>query len=387
LRTKNRICVIAVNLVFMELSAEDSLRLNVLLAQNLQAVRIDESKMTVFALTDKGEARVPLNPNCKDDKYIKQVKAVLSTHVMGSPGGYPVFLKRWTRMGQARDESLAQLLMLGEEEAVVAAVHAAGLTDELAERAWWAMPTAENARRMLEKETVVRGRTGPVLAEFLVEFLPFEEEPRAMIESVRLVLQPGLISEDEKQKLWKRARTKRSFYVGFLHSSPEDLPEVTEPHAMYSQVSEKLQPLVDAGNRYADMVVRVFSDRGQCFINTAVNALKKPSDQEVVESLLDAIAAYFKTIRPAQFTADDIDAISAEAGQHCKTDEDILAVVDQLPELEAVIRAMIILSCLGVKLVNPVFARTDAIGTMMRKKIQPITDPIFEQLSVLQAGR
>ena len=371
----------------MDLSAEDKLRLNVLLAQNLQAVRIDESKMTVFALTDRGEAKVPLNPNCKDEKYIKQVKAVLSTHVMGSPGGYPVFLKRWTRMGQARDESLAQLLMLGEEEAVVAAVHAAGLTDELAERAWWAMPTAENARRMLEKASVVKGRTGPVLAEFLVEFLPFEEEQRAMIESVRLVLQPGLISEEEKKKLWKRARTKRSFYVGFLHSVPGDLPEDAEPHAMYAQASEQLQPLVDAGNRYADMVLRAFSDRGQCFINTAAIALKKPSDQEVVESLLDAIAAYFKIIRPEQFTADDIDAIITEAEQLCKTDEESLAVIEQLPELEAVIRAMIILSCLSVKLVNPIFARTDAIGTMMRKKIQPVTDPIFEQLAVLQAGR
>ena len=43
-------------------------------------------------------------------------------------------------MGQARDDSLAQLLLLGEPEAVVAAVHAPGLTDELAARAWWAMP-------------------------------------------------------------------------------------------------------------------------------------------------------------------------------------------------------------------------------------------------------
>ena len=57
-----------------------------------------------------------------------------------------------------------------------------------------------------------------------------------------------------------------------------------------------------------------------------------------------------------------------------------------MPELERLIRAMLILSCLNVKLVNPVFARTDAIGTMMRKKIQPITDPIFEQLAVLQAA-
>jgi hypothetical protein len=369
----------------MDLSAEDNLRLNVLLAQNLQAVRIDESKMVVFALTDKGEAKVPLNPNCKDEKYIKQVKAVLSTHVMGSPGGYPVFLKRWTRMGQARDESLAQLLMLGEEEAVVAAVHAAGLTDELAERAWWAMPTAENARRMLEKEAVVRGKTGPVLAEFLVELLPFEEEQRAMIESVRLVLQPGLISEEERQKLWKRARAKRSLYVGFLHSIPEDLPDDARPHVMHAEVSDRLKPLYDAGNRYADMIVRTFSDRGQCFINTAVDALKKPADQEVVESLLDAIAAYFSSVKPENFTPDDIEAISREAEQLCSADEEIKAVLEQLPELEAAMRATVILSCLGVKLVNPIFARTDAIGTMMRKKIQPVTTPVFEQLAVLQA--
>jgi hypothetical protein len=369
----------------MELSAEDNLRLNVLLAQNLHAVRIDESKMVVLALTEKGEAKVPLNPNCKDEKYIKQVKAVLSTHVMGSPGGYPVFLKRWTRMGQARDESLAQLLMLGEEEAVVAAVHAAGLTDELAERAWWAMPTAENARRMLEKEAVVRGRTGPVLAEFLIEFLPFEEEQRAIIESVRLVLQPGLISEEEKKRLWKRARAKRSYYVGFLHTLPEDLPEPAERHAKHAEASESLRHLIDAGNPFADMLVRVFSDRGQRFIKTVVEALKKPADQEVVESLLNAIAMYFRQLRPEEFTADDINAIIDEAEQLCRDDEDIRAVLQQLPQLESAVRAMLVLSCLSVKLVNPIFARTDAIGTMMRKKIQPITDPVFEQLAALQA--
>jgi hypothetical protein len=288
-------------------------------------------------------------------------------------------------MGQARDESLAQLLMLGEEEAVVAAVHAAGLTDELAERAWWAMPTAENARRMLEKEAVVKGKTGPVLAEFLIEFLPFEEEPRAMIESVRLVLQPGLINEEEKQKLWKRARAKRSFYVGFLHATPENLPDDARPHVMYAEVRDRLKPLYEAGNRYADMIMRTFSDRGQCFINTAVEALKKPVDQDVVELLLGAIAAYFRPVKPENFTPDDIDAISLEAGQLCSTDEEIKAVLEQVPELETAIRATLVLSCLSVKLVNPIFARTDAIGTMMRKKIQPVTTPIFEQLAVLQA--
>ena len=56
----------------MQLSAEDNLRLNVLLAHELHAVRIDESKMTVFALTANGEAKVPLNDIGKDEPYIKE---------------------------------------------------------------------------------------------------------------------------------------------------------------------------------------------------------------------------------------------------------------------------------------------------------------------------
>ncbi len=367
----------------MELSPEDNLRMNVLLAQNLHAVRIDESKMIVYALTDKGEAKVPLNPNCKDEKYIKQVKAVLSTHVMGSPRGYPVFLKRWTRMGQARDESLAQLLMLGEEEAVVAAVGAAGLTDELAERAWWAMPNAENARRMLEKEAVVRGKTGKVLAEFLIEFLPFEEEQRAMIESVRLVLQPGLIHEEELLHLWKRARAKRSFLVGFLHAIPDTLPGEAEPNYRYEEVLNKLHPLTE-DNAYAALLVRVFDSHGQLFIKTAEDALKKPSDQDVVESLLNAIAAYFKAVQPEQFAAEDMVAICSEAECNCKENAQIRQILDLMPELEPALKAIVSLSCLSVKLVNPIFARTDAIGSMMRKKIQPISDPVFEQLRALR---
>jgi len=372
----------------MELSAEDNLRLNVLLAQKLQAVRIDESKMTVHALTDKGEAKVVLNPNCKDEKYIKEVKALFSTHVMGSPGGYPVFLSRWTRMGQARDESLQQLLLLGEAEAVVAAVHAPGLTDELAERAWWIMPTADNARRMLEKEAVVQGKTGSVLAEFLVEFLPFEEDPHVMIDSVRLVLQPGLISEEEKQKLWTKAKTKRNFYVGFMHALPDNLPLAAQPHPSYDSITGKIKNLVDEGNLYAIMLNRVLNDRGQAFIKTAEAALKKPGNQEVVESLLNAIAVYFSAVKPKSYTNDDIEIICKESACVCRQPEDatLKAVLDVAPEMEGKIQAMLVLSCLSVALINPVFSQTDAIGTMMRKKIKHITDPIMEQLNIL-AGK
>jgi len=374
----------------MTLSAEDSLRLNVLLAQELHAVRIDESKMTVFALTAKGEARVPLNAIGKDEAYIKEIKSLFSTHVMGSPGGYPVYLKRWTRMGQARDESLAQLLLLGEPEAVVAAVHASGLTDELAARAWWAMPTAENARRMLEKQAVVVGETGKVLAEFLLEFLPFEEEQSDMIESVRLVLQPGLISQEEKEKLWSKAKTKRSFYVGFLHAAADDLPITVDAHIDHEKIQTKLLPLIEKDNPYAIMLEKVLSAKGQAYIETIGDALKKTGNQDVVVSLLTAISDYFVSIAPHDYTVDEIEAICSEAESLCcSNDEDISSVVAVLngttDRAKEYLIAMTVLSCLSVKLVNPVFSRSDAIGTVMRKKIKHITDPMFAQLQVLRS--
>ena len=372
----------------MTLSAEDNLRLNVLLAQELHAVRIDESKMVVFALTAKGEAKVPLNAIGKDEAYIKEVKALFSTHVMGSPGGYPVYLKRWTRMGQARDDSLAHLLLLGEPEAVVAAVHAPGLTDELAARAWWAMPTAENARKMLEKQAVVEGETGKELAEFLIEFLPFEEEQSDMIESVRLVLQPGLISQQEKEKLWSKTKTKRSFYVGFLHAAADDLPVEVAAHPEHEKIKQQLSALIEQGNPYALMLEKVFSAKGQAFIKTIEDALKKPGNQDVVVSLLGAIAKYFETIVPQQFTEDDIELICAQAEfLCCGNNEEIKDVVSALNETvenaQQYLCAITVLACLSVKLVNPIFARSDAIGTVMRKKIKPVTDPVFEQLKIL----
>jgi len=209
-------------------------------------------------------------------------------------------------MGQAKADSLSYLLLLGEPEAVVAAVHAEGLTDELAARAWWAMPTSENARRMLEKQAVVEGETGKILAEFLLEFLPFEEEQNDIIESVRLVLQPGLISQQEKEKLWSKTKTKRSFYVGFLHAAPDDLPVEVAAHVDYEKVKQQLKPLLEEGNPYALMLEKVLSAKGQAFINTIEDALKKPGNQDVVVSLLDAVSKYFESIIPETFTEDEL---------------------------------------------------------------------------------
>jgi hypothetical protein len=184
-----------------ELSPEDELRLNVMMAGDIQAVRIDEAAVIVHGLSSRGEASIKLHPAGRPEQYLRRVRELLAGIATGSPGGYPVYLHGWTRMGQAREKGLDCLLLLGEEEAVVSVAYSNGLTDELARRAWWAMPVADNARRMLERDCVVQGKMGRVLAAYLVEYLPFESSPHTIIDTVRLLLQPGLIDEEVRMKL------------------------------------------------------------------------------------------------------------------------------------------------------------------------------------------
>ena len=373
----------------MELSREDSLRLHVLLNQPLQAVRIDEGAMVLHALTEQGEARVALNPNCRDEQYLRQVRELLSTHVLGSPGGYPVFLRRWTRMGQARAASLDKLLLLGEPEAVVAVVHAEGLSNELARRAWWIMPTADNARRMLEKEDVVRGDMGPELAAFLVEFLPFEEESRAILDSIRLVLQPGLIDAAERDKLWRRARQKTLYYVGFLVALPDALPEPEAAHPAHAELDPaRLAADTPEGLRRLVAAMRdVLGASGQTFLRVALEALRKPRDQEVVNSLLNAIGNYFVNLRefvPAHASIEEqikgVDALLDES----PADSHIGQFLATWGAQRALLRAALMMSGITDAMVTPIFARTDAMGTVMRRKLEPVIGPISEQLRVLR---
>ncbi len=373
----------------IELSAEDSLRLNVLLANPLQAVRIDESSMTVYALSDAGEASVTLNPQGRDEQYLKKVRELLSSQVLGSPGGYPIFLRRWTRMGQARDDSLEQLLLLGEPEAIVAVVHASGLDNEIARRAWWAMPVADNARRMLERNSVVSGSMGTVLAEYLVDYLPFETEHRAMMETVRLVLQPGLIADELRDKLWRSAKRKNSYYIGFMDALPDALPDTGKPRHDWQELRERLKLHLDEGNPVAAQLCRCLSECGQAFLETAEAAMNKPVNQDVVVELLKSIQSYFRSVCPNSDPGADIDTIisDAETLLHvppvCETTTAVQNVLKVVPEYRDEVKAMMTLAWIGEPLVNPIFARSDAIGSVMRKKIEPLMTPIQQQLARL----
>lgn len=374
----------------MELTNEDNLRLNVLLANQVQAIRIDESKMIVYALSEKGEAKIQLHPTGRDDLYLKKVRELISGQILGSPGGYPVYLKRWTRMGQTKHDSLEQLLKLGEPEAVVAVVHAPALTVELADRAWWALPNSENARSMLINEKIAQSEIGKILAQHLIEFLPFEEDPINLIQSVALVLQPGLIDEETRQKLWFRGRTKTAYLLGFLTTKLDNLPNPLPARADAAQIQQHLSPLAENGNSIAKQLIKISSSTGQIFLDCCERVLRKPSNQEVVSVLFGLIAKYFENIRPDDYD-DNLNIVSLieRASNRCETCLDTSSVerrevLEVMPEMQESIKAMLILSGLGYSVLQPIFSRTTAIGSLMRKKLAPVTGPILEQFTILR---
>jgi len=369
----------------MELSSEDLLRLNVLLANDVEAIRIDEGSLTVYGLSRGNEARVPLRPNCRPEQYLKRVREMLSSHVLGSPGGYPVFLQRWTRMGQARDAQLDKLLLLGEPEAVVAVAGAAGLSDDLARRAWWALPTSDIARRMLEKDTVVQGAMGKQLAAHLVEHLAFETEPMTVIATVQLILQPGLIDAETRARIFRLGTHRNAYHIGFLAASPDELPDAARARADYDHYRAYLDAFAGGGNSLAAFLAKLLDRPGQTFLAVSEAQLQHPVDKYTVAALMEILGNYFVPARGATGPLGAIDdALECAAAQVAAAKGELAALLKSLPELREEIGAMLTLAHCSERLITPIIAVTSASGTLLRRKLEPVLEPVLRQYAVLR---
>ena len=371
-----------------ELSPEDSLRLNVLLlADPIQAVRIDEGALTLHALRGNGEAKIRLHPNCRADQYIVRLKEFLGGHALGSPRGYPVYLQQWTRMGQTSGKNLEALLLLGEPEAVMAVAHAPGLSDELARRIWWCQPTMEIARSMLEKDAVAQGAMGKVLADFLIEHLPFEENPDARMHTIRLVLYAKLADPQMTTRLWRQAKGVPYYYIGFLEFMPDNLPVDQPARADAPDATAALEPLVERGNVYAEHFLSLLSANGQTWLKAVSEVLARPATMLVVYALLDAISRYFHRMGyPVRSEALDDVFAEAEALLHGQPEKspEILEVLQAAPGYRESIAAMLALSGLTGRTADPWLARNTTVGALMRRRIEALVAPINQAVQTLR---
>ena len=132
----------------------------------------------------------------------------------------------------------------------------------------------------------------------------------------------------------------------------------------------------------------MLGSEGQRFLEAVEEVLEKPSNQDVVVSLLHAIAAYFHSIRTNDTGYQTMDEVVAAADKLMtsgavpgNTLGELLAVV---PGMEREVHAMLVLSMVDEPLVNPIFSRTDAIGTVMRRKLKPVSEPLQQSIDTLR---
>ena len=362
----------------MQLADEDTLRLNVL-ATTALAIRIDEKTMCVEALTEHQTHRIELKPTGHPDRYLRAVRENLSVLALGTPGGYPVFIRRWTRTGALETERLAGLLRLGEAEAVVAVAASPNLDDELARRAWWCLPTAEVARLMLSHPDVANGSIGPELSQFLLDHLPFEDTSRSIIDTVKLLLCSRLLNEGESGRLRARAENHVACMVGFLSAGPNYLcaPEAAPRFDTESGNDALMEQLLQHAG----------SPQGQTFLRCAQQALEKAIDMDTVVDTLNALGDYGKPLRgetvlprSAQDLRQIVESLTNSSGTALDSDEVAANQSAQHPDRKS---ALITLGLCGEPLVAPFFAKSDAVGSLMRKKLKPVLQPVFAALETL----
>jgi len=338
------------------LASEDALRLAVLLAGEVHAVRIDEGALTLHALTPRGEARVALHPEGRPERYLLRVREALAGHAMGSPGGYPVHLRRWTRSGHASPRNLEALLRLGEPEAVTAVALSAHLSDELARRAWWARPDDETARSMLGAEAVRRGSMGPLLARHLLDHLAFESDADAAIASVCAVAAAGLLDEGARARLWRAAANRPHYLIGWLAHAPHTLPP-----APALPLPAELAAAAAAGDALAGLLERCASPAGQGFLRALALALERPPTHDATFRLLDITAAWFA---PARFDGPTPAPVAAAA-----------------PRTRAALTA---LAATGRAAAEPILDRTSAVGPLMQRHLAPVLQPLLQHMQTLR---
>lgn len=242
----------------------------------------------------------------------------------------------------------------------------------------------------MEKPEVAAGPLGKELANYLLEFLPFEEIPLDVVDTVRLCLQDDLISAKEREKLWSRAKRKNPFYVGFLFADAKNIPLDLKPHPQFTAVREQISPALARNNPFANALHLTLDQQGQHWLKTLLLALEKPVDQDVVIALFTAIQKRFNLPFPEQRGVADISIAQQRSEQflqeaRCPGCPDDISQL--LPLLDAeylpLLKSVLVLGQTGEDTLNVVFGGNDSVGSVMRRRLEPLFRPLVTEVEVL----
>lgn len=314
----------------------DSLKLNILIPTSI-AIRIDRYKLEVIGINKNLEEKIiKLSPLVDSDVYLKEVQKFLTEKILGSMGGYPSYLKRWSRMGQVDTSNLKSLLKIGSPNAVIAVSNSKNLDESLLELVWWCATNtdeqAEIGRFLLTKKELLNHKTAKIIAEYLLEFLPFSENQLELINTANLILQKDLIDKSRKEKLWKNGHRKPYILIGFLERQKGNLPEV--------------------GNQ------------DEIFLKTCQHILKKINQEYILYRILELIGTHFKN----------------EAVVLKITEQELISQVAKAPSKT---QAEKILAGIGEHLVISEISAHALSGSTIRKKLNYILEPINKLLNIV----
>jgi hypothetical protein len=135
-------------------------------------------------------------------------------------------------------------------------------------------------------------------------------------------------------------------------------------HPQYDAVSAALAPNIAASHPAATALQRALSSQGQTFLDAAGEVLERPETQEVVSHTLNAIGRYFSGNL-------DWNQVDQPLCDSCQT---------FAPKLESVAR----LARCDDSEVKAIFARSTAIGSLMRRKIEPVTATLLRDIAELR---
>jgi hypothetical protein len=172
-----------------------------------------------------------------------------------------------------------------------------------------------------------------------------------------------VLTDAERLAIWKRGSSRNSYYVAFLELQPDQLPNPRPARADHASV-----PAL-ADNPYCTMLEKALSAQGQTFLATTALILERPENQEVVNHTLNALAQWCAPLRQAD-----------EAARRSAR----VALLDAAPQFEADCAALDALAAVDADSVRPIFLKTTAIGSLMRRKIQPLVTPLLDAIAVLR---
>ena len=352
----------------VELSQEDSFRLNILLA-SVDAIRIDDSAMVVYGLGAKGEAKIELHPTCRDVPYLRQVRAVVRRKVYGDEVGAAGALQTVLRLGYLDKTLLPNLLKLGEPEAVQKVATYPEMNESLARLIWWAMPDAGVARSLMRQAEIARGPLGRELVDFLLDYLPFETESATKLDTIRLLLYSGHLDEGMESKIWLRGAHQPELRVPFLEICPERVPVGHAVPILSSEVNDILGLLVQQGNHQAGVLLEATSPRGRVIAATCERILQEPASQLLFAHTCQALGGYYTGL--------------LEGDQNMSGESDQIAAIGA-PGLLELLNAIRLLAQTSDAILNPILSRSTATGAFLRDKLQPVLMPVMEALRCIQ---